>query len=182
VSELLRVGAIEPSGRIKPPDEVRPEWLADRVSQGERGREITLVESPEVRLTQGDIREVQLGKAALCAGIKVLLAVAGVKAAELRTTLIAGSFGSALRPRHVRALGILPPEYAGKVQVIGNSAIEGAKIFLTSLEARAEARDVALYAEHIELFTRPEFKNEFYTNMAFPTSAGGGIPDALDGK
>ncbi|MGD8628284.1 MAG: ASKHA domain-containing protein, partial [bacterium] len=166
--ELRRAGIIEPSGRIRTPDQVKARWLAGRIIEGERGREFILVDDPLIKLTQGDIREVQLGKAAICAGIKVLLSGAGLKLADLRTILIAGSFGSSVRPASIKALGILPPEFSGRIKVVGNTAIEGAKIFLTSAEARAEAREVARLAEHVELFTRPEFNEEFYASMGFP--------------
>jgi len=168
VGELRHAGIIEPSGRIKTPDQVGEKWLAGRIIEGDRGREFILVDDPVIKLTQGDIREVQLGKAAICAGIKVLLSGAGLGLEDLRTILIAGSFGSSVRPASIKALGILPPEFAGKIKVIGNTAIEGAKIFLTSAEARAEAREVARLAEHVELFTRPEFNDEFYASMSFP--------------
>jgi uncharacterized 2Fe-2S/4Fe-4S cluster protein (DUF4445 family) len=173
VSELLRAGVIEANGRIRAGNEVKRRWLARRIVPGERGREFILLEHPSIRLRQGDIREVQLGKAAICAGMKVLLSAGGVSLKSLRTVLIAGSFGSSLRPSTIKALGILPPGLGGRVKVIGNSAIEGAKIFLTSISARAEARRIADCAEHIELFTRPEFKEEFYNSMAFPAGKVG---------
>ena len=168
ISELLRVGVIEAGGRIKVPEELKMGSLAARIVTGGSGREFVLAERPTVRLRQGDIREVQLGKAAMCAGIRVLASAVGVKLETIGSILIAGSFGSSLRPSHLRRLGLIPPEFRGRVRIIGNSAIEGAKIFLTSRRARREAEQVVRQAEHIELFSLAEFKQEFYDSMAFP--------------
>jgi uncharacterized 2Fe-2S/4Fe-4S cluster protein (DUF4445 family) len=168
VSELLGAGVIEPSGRIKEPGEIRRKWLTGRVVPGHRGREVIIAERPSIRLRQGDIREIQLGKAAVCAGMKVLARAAGVNLKHIRTVYVAGSFGSALRPSCVRRLGFLPQGFGGRIKVIGNSAIEGAKILLTSRGARKEAQDIVDRTEHVELFSRPEFKEEFYASMGFP--------------
>jgi uncharacterized 2Fe-2S/4Fe-4S cluster protein (DUF4445 family) len=170
VAELLRAKVIEPSGRIRTPDEIPVRWLRDRVTEGTGGRELILNRRPPVRLSQGDIREVQLGKAAMCAGMRVLAGKAGIDVAEIRQILVAGSFGSALRARAVKRIGLVPPEFKGRIRVIGNSAIEGAKIFLTSREARREAEKVAAAAQHVELFSGPDFKDEFYGSMAFPAA------------
>jgi uncharacterized 2Fe-2S/4Fe-4S cluster protein (DUF4445 family) len=112
---------------------------------------------------------VQLGKAAICAGIKVLSTAVGVRLEEIKSILVAGSFGSSIRPAAIRRLGLLPSGFTGKVKTIGNSAIEGAKILLTSTQAQKEAQSIASHAEHVELFSRPEFKEEFYSNMSFPS-------------
>lgn len=168
VAELLRAGVIEASGRIKTPEEIKTKWLAARVLPGDRGRTVVLSRRPSVKLWQGDIREVQLGKAAMCAGMRTLARAAGVDMAEIRQILVAGSFGSALRAASIRRIGLVPTEFRGRIRVIGNSAIEGAKILLASREARRVAREVASGAEHVELFSEPDFKEEFYASMVFP--------------
>jgi uncharacterized 2Fe-2S/4Fe-4S cluster protein (DUF4445 family) len=168
VAELLRRKVIEPSGRIRMPDEIRSRALADRVRTGDRGREFVLSRKPSVTLRQGDVREVQLGKAAMCAGMRSLAGEAGIDITDIRQVLIAGGFGSALRPASIRRIGLVPAEFEGRIRVIGNSAIEGAKIFLTSRAARREADRIASEAEHVELFSNPEFKEDFYSSMAFP--------------
>jgi uncharacterized 2Fe-2S/4Fe-4S cluster protein (DUF4445 family) len=170
VSELLRAGVIECSGRIRTRDEIKREWLRKRVVDGERGREFIIASRPPVRLRQGDVREVQLGKAAICAGINILASAVGVGIEEVRSILVAGSFGSSLRPSSIRGLGILPSQFTGSIKIIGNSAIEGAKIFLTSVQARKEAEEIVQRSQHIELFSRSKFKEEFYSSMTFPTS------------
>jgi uncharacterized 2Fe-2S/4Fe-4S cluster protein (DUF4445 family) len=169
IGELVRVQVIEPSGRIRSRREVRQASLRMRIVEGERGREFVLSRRPRVTLRQGDVREVQLGKAAMCAGIRVLLDAVGIAHEEISEVLIAGGFGSALRASSIRAVGLVPPGVGRRLRVIGNSAIEGAKIFLVSEAAREEAREIAARAQHVELFSRPEFKEEFYTGMGFPS-------------
>jgi len=80
ISELLRVGVIEPSGRLKPSDEIKDARLAARIVEDESGRKFVLSREPLIAIRQGDIREVQLGKAAISAGIKVLTSIAGLEA------------------------------------------------------------------------------------------------------
>jgi uncharacterized 2Fe-2S/4Fe-4S cluster protein (DUF4445 family) len=168
VAELLRAKVIEPSGRIKTAEELGSRSLGPRIVVGDRGREFVLSRRPSVRLRQGDIREVQLGKAAMCAGMKSLARAAAIDMGDIRQILIAGSFGSALRASSIRRIGLVPSDFKGRIKVIGNSAIEGAKIFLASRPARLEADRVASEAEHVELFSRADFKEEFYNSMAFP--------------
>ncbi len=106
--------------------------------------------------------------AAVCAGIKVLSSAVGVDLGDISEILVAGGFGSALTPATVRAIGFLPEGVRARIRIIGNSAIEGAKIFITSEDAVAEAKEIAARAEHVELFSRPEFKDEYYQAMRFP--------------
>jgi uncharacterized 2Fe-2S/4Fe-4S cluster protein (DUF4445 family) len=89
---------------------------------------------------------------------------------RITTVYVAGGFGSSLKGKDLKRLGILPPEVGGGVRIVGNAAIEGAKILLTSLEARDEADRVARHTEHVELFSQPAFNDEFYRSMEFPAS------------
>lgn len=167
VAELLRKGVLEESGRMRAPEEIRDKSLAKLVVPGQGGREFILKSRPDIRLRQGDIREVQLGKAAISAGIKVLCSLTGIDMARIATVYVAGGFGSSLRAADLRRLGLLPEGLGGRVRVVGNAAIEGAKILLTSLEARDEAGRIAREARHVELFSEPAFNEEFYRSMEF---------------
>ncbi len=168
IAELLRVGVIEPSGRIRRPGEIANAKLAQRVRENDTGREFVLLKEPMISVRQGDVREVQLGKAAICAGIKVLASIAGIDVDEIRTALVAGSFGSSLRAACFKRLGFLPQSFSGRIRSIGNSAIEGAKMFLVSRQARDEAFSLAERCEHVELFSHATFKEEFYASIGFP--------------
>jgi uncharacterized 2Fe-2S/4Fe-4S cluster protein (DUF4445 family) len=111
---------------------------------------------------------VQLGKAAISAGIEMLCSTAGVDLAKVSAIYVAGGFGSSLRGSDLKRLGLLPRGLGGSVKVVGNAAIEGAKILLTSLEAREEAGRIARETRHVELFSEAAFKEEFYRSMEFP--------------
>jgi uncharacterized 2Fe-2S/4Fe-4S cluster protein (DUF4445 family) len=171
VAELVRWGVVEPSGRLKPRQEIGDRRLAARIFEDDLGRGFVLAERPMISLRQGDIREVQLGKAAISSGIKVLCRVVGVDISQIGEVLIAGSFGSALKASSVRAVGIFPGSSKARIRVIGNSAIEGAKLLLISERARADAERIAAETEHVELFTRADFKDEFYAGIGFPSPA-----------
>lgn len=168
IAELIEAGAIEKSGRIRAPKQVRFSYLSDLICEGRSGREVILSKKPRISLTQGDIREVQLAKAAIAAGIKVLAKVSQTEIGEIRSVLIGGGFGSSIEGSRFLTLGFLPEGFNGDVVPVGNAAIEGAKMLLTSIEARKIAETIADRAEHIELFAHPEFKEEFYKNIPFP--------------
>jgi uncharacterized 2Fe-2S/4Fe-4S cluster protein (DUF4445 family) len=165
VAELVRSGVVEASGRMRAPAEIADRKLAARVVPGPGGREFIIRKRPDIRLRQGDIREVQLGKAAISAGIKMLCSLTGVDMGDVASIFVAGGFGSALRARDLRRLGLLPAGLKGRVEIVGNAAIEGAKILLTSLEARDEAARIASEARHVELFSERAFNEEFYRSM-----------------
>ncbi len=167
VAELLRRGVLDVSGRMRSPDEIRNKSLARRVLPGRSGREFIIRARPDIRLRQGDVREVQLGKAAISAGIKTLCSLTGIDLAAIRDVYVAGGFGSSLSAADLRRLGLLPGGLGGRVRIVGNAAIEGAKILLTSLEARDEAGRIAREARHVELFAEPAFNAEFYRSMEF---------------
>jgi uncharacterized 2Fe-2S/4Fe-4S cluster protein (DUF4445 family) len=168
VAELLRKKVIEPSGRIRLPEEIKDRNLARRIVAGAGGREFVIKSRPDIRMRQGDVREVQLGKAAISAGIKMLCSIAGVDLDSISTVYVAGGFGSSLRGSDLKRLGLLPVGLGGHVKVVGNAAIEGAKILLTSLEARDEAGRIARETRHVELFSESAFNEEFYRSMEFP--------------
>ncbi|MGQ9602894.1 MAG: ASKHA domain-containing protein [bacterium] len=168
IAELLNAGVIEKSGRIKSHEEMEHGFLKGLVVEGARGRELLLSEKPGIVLTQSDIREVQLAKAAIAAGIRVLAELSGTRIEEIATAYVGGGFGSSLEGSRFLTLGFLPQGFKGDVVTVGNAAIEGAKMILTSIEAREAAKVVSEQAEHIELFTFPGFKAEFYKGIPFP--------------
>ncbi len=168
IAETLSAGLIEKSGRIKAPEEVESRFLRELISEGRNGREITLSQDPKIVLTQGDIREVQLAKAAIAAGIRVLAEISATRIDEIACAFVGGGFGSSIDGSRFLSLGFFPQGFKGDVVTVGNAAIEGAKMMLASVEARETAKAVAEQVEHIELFTCSEFKDEFYKSIPFP--------------
>jgi uncharacterized 2Fe-2S/4Fe-4S cluster protein (DUF4445 family) len=121
--------------------------------------------APRLLIYQTDVRAIQLGKAALYAGAKLLMERAG--AAPQRVTL-AGAFGSHIDPSHAMTLGLIPDCDLKKVASAGNAAGTGARIALLNLAARAEIEGVVRRIEKVETAIEPAFQRHFVAAMAFP--------------
>ncbi|MDR1360065.1 MAG: ASKHA domain-containing protein [Deltaproteobacteria bacterium] len=162
VAELAVNGLLAPSGRFS-------------ADGGAFGHALERVEgksrfqlAPGVFLTQKDIRQVQLAKAAIRAGIDILLAQAGFLPAEVERVLVAGSFGYHLRERSLLNLGLLPAAFAGKTEFVGNTSKAGARIFLLDAARRAASASLAEGMRCLELAELPEFQDIFTSSMSFP--------------
>jgi uncharacterized 2Fe-2S/4Fe-4S cluster protein (DUF4445 family) len=129
------------------------------------GAELVLVPAREsqtqrdIVLTQADVRNVQLGKAALRAGIDILLRDREVE--KLDCIYLAGAFGNHLDPADILSIGLVPPVPAANVQTIGNAAGDGARIALFNLKHRRRAERLAKRMRVIELSNRREFQDTF---------------------
>jgi uncharacterized 2Fe-2S/4Fe-4S cluster protein (DUF4445 family) len=117
-------------------------------------------------VTQSDVRAIQLAKAALYAGVKLLMAHRGVNSVD-RISL-AGAFGSYISPRHAMVLGMIPDCDLERVVAVGNAAGDGARIALLNREQRLEAARLAMWAEHVQTATEPTFQEEFVGAIAMP--------------
>ena len=122
--------------------------------------------SPRLMIYQTDVRAIQLAKAALYAGAKLLIERFGVAAPE-RITL-AGAFGSHIDPMYAMALGLIPDCDLSKVAAAGNSAGTGARIALLNGAARREIEDVVRRVEKVETAIEPNFQEHFVAAMAIP--------------
>jgi uncharacterized 2Fe-2S/4Fe-4S cluster protein (DUF4445 family) len=121
---------------------------------------------PRLLIHQTDVRAIQLAKAALYAGAKLLIERRGAGAPE-RVTLV-GAFGSHIDPLYAMALGLIPDCDLARVAAGGNSAGTGARIALLNLAARAEIEAVVRKIEKIETAIEPNFQDHFVAAMAFP--------------
>ena len=121
---------------------------------------------PRLLIYQTDVRAIQLAKAALYAGAKLLIDKRGAGAPS-RVTLV-GAFGSHIDTTYAMALGLIPDCDLAKVVNGGNSAGTGARIALLNLAARAEIEEVVRRIEKIETAIEPNFQDEFVAAMAFP--------------
>jgi uncharacterized 2Fe-2S/4Fe-4S cluster protein (DUF4445 family) len=125
---------------------------------------------PRLLIYQTDVRAIQLAKAALYAGAKLLMERAG--AAPERVTL-AGAFGSHIDPLYAMTLGLIPDCDLSKVASAGNAAGTGARIALLNLAARAEIESVVRSIDKIETAIEPDFQRHFVAAMAFPNKEDG---------
>jgi uncharacterized 2Fe-2S/4Fe-4S cluster protein (DUF4445 family) len=149
VAAALDLGLIHPSGR-----------LADGV--------ISLVDG--VCINQADVRELQLAKGAIAAGIGILVRRWGIRIEEISRVYLAGAFGNYINRTSARRIGLLPfPEE--KVEAAGNTALRGAKIAL--FEESRDFSELRARIEHIPLGSDPEFQENFVASLAFPVGDGG---------
>jgi uncharacterized 2Fe-2S/4Fe-4S cluster protein (DUF4445 family) len=125
-----------------------------------------------ITLSQRDIAELLLAKAAVAAGLKVLLDRAGLAVDGIDRVRIAGSFGNFLNQRDALDIGLLPALPGGRLVAAGNSAGSGAILALLSRQVREQAREVSRRCEYVELSANAGFGQEFVRQLAFPEVAG----------
>lgn len=175
VAELLRFGAIDETGALCVPDGAAPN-LACRFQTVGGEAAVTLAwgaaGEPAVRLTQQDIRELQLASGAIRAGIETLLRAAGVTARSLGALLLAGGFGNTLRIANAMRIGLLPHAEETAVRFIGNASLAGAKLALLAQAERARAQSLRDRTVHIDLSHQPGFSDCFMEHMLFPPEQG----------
>lgn len=166
VAVLLDLGAIDPTGRFTRPDALETEvteinhQTAFVLALDEKG-------IPSVYLTQKDIREVQLAKAAIRAGIRLLQKRLSIADADIKHVFLAGAFGNYIRPQSALRIGLLPDVPVDCIQPIGNAAGSGAQLALVSSHYRKLAADLARRIEYIEIANEPDFQPAFADSMSF---------------
>ncbi|MEA1870891.1 MAG: ASKHA domain-containing protein, partial [Candidatus Bipolaricaulota bacterium] len=164
VAALREIGLIDSSGRL-----CRTEHpLVTRI-EGEGTRARFLL-SDGVYLTQKDIREFQLAKAAIRAGIEVMLEHASIGSDDIDRILVGGAFGSSLSPSSLLRTGLLPPIDVERIIALGNSAGQGAKLTLRDRKLASRLRQLAKETEYIELSFIESFSRRFIKQMHFPVS------------
>jgi len=169
VAELVVQGVVEPSGRFTRAVADLAPGLREALIRRDGKAFFHL--TPEVSLSQSDIRQMQLAKGAVRAGIDVLLARNGLTAAQVDRALIAGSFGYHLTARSLIDLGLFPPEFDGRIEYVGNTSLTGALALLTHAESRTRLIAQVATVEPVELANDEAFTKMFVTAMGFPAPA-----------
>ena len=121
-----------------------------------------------IYLSQKDIREVQLAKAAIAAGVMLLMQQLKLQEKDIGKVCIAGAFGNYMDAASACAIGLIPGALAGKIQPIGNAAGEGAKIALLSRRELSASRSLSRSISFVELASSPEFQDCFVDQLEFP--------------
>jgi uncharacterized 2Fe-2S/4Fe-4S cluster protein (DUF4445 family) len=116
---------------------------------------------PAITITQHDVRELQLAKAAIRTGIQSLLEASGCAEDDIKQVIIAGAFGTYIDVASAVTIGMLPPLPLNRFRQVGNAAGMGAKLALISLKSRAKAQAVASRVSYIELASTPGFQPTF---------------------
>lgn len=164
LAELTLHGIVDKGGRLK---REHP-----RVRNDGRSPEFVLVTEEEragktaLSVTQGDIRQLQLAKAAIATGIQALLEHEGMEARQLSSVIVAGAFGTYIDVRSAITVGMLPGLPLERFSQVGNAAGAGAKMALSSVSQREQARALARRAGYLELATSPGFMKRFVDNTA----------------
>ncbi|HJW21784.1 MAG TPA: ASKHA domain-containing protein [Candidatus Limnocylindrales bacterium] len=173
IAELYLAGVITSDGVIDGRlAERTPRVIADGrtfsyvLHDGGRGGNRSLAGSPRIVITQNDVRAIQLAKAALYAGARLLMDHLGVE--SVSSVQLAGAFGSQIDPLHALILGLVPDAPLEKVTAAGNAAGTGALIALLSVAARREIERVVRTVEKIETAIEPRFQEHFVEAMAIP--------------
>ena len=167
VAEMFLTGIIGPDGRFiegaAPPDRLiwngrKPAYILSTAEETQSGE--------PVLVTQEDVRNIQLAKAALCAGAKLLMNRAEITSVD--RVILAGAFGSYIDPKHAMVLGLIPDCDLSKVYAVGNAAGDGARIALLNRHKRLEAQHLAHTVRYVETAVDADFQEEFVSAMHLP--------------
>lgn len=168
VAELLKCGIINGRGRFN------PNLKTPRFKITDQGTKFILAWkdetgiNKEITVTQEDITEIQLAKAAIFTGCSILMKRKDVEKEDLNRVFIAGAFGSYINPENAKFIGLVPDVPTKKIEIVGNTAITGAKMALISREARELAETLSKKVRYLELSADPEFSREFSSGMFIP--------------
>ena len=168
VAELFAAGLIDASGRFKPDAAERCPAVYFEGILGSlilAPAEETATDGPII-VTQTDVRNIQLAKGALYAGAKLLMGALGVD--HVDRIKLAGAFGSYIDPRHALILGLIPDCALNRIEAVGNSAGDGARLALLNLGQRALAVQAARRVEYLETGNHPDFQDAFIEALPLP--------------
>ncbi len=167
VAVMLNLGVIDATGRFVSPKKLRngSPKIASRITEQNGQPAFRLAE--KVTLTQADIRQVQLAKAAIRAGIKLLQKRIGLRDSGIKRILLAGAFGNYIRRESALRIGLLPAVPAESIHFVGNAAASGARMILLSSQAREQAKELARKIEYVEIANEPNFQTVFADSMSF---------------
>ncbi|HET9589500.1 MAG TPA: ASKHA domain-containing protein, partial [Anaerolineales bacterium] len=166
VAELFRAGIVDSRGKFK------RGLSSDRIREGANGWEYVIAWAEEtsigrdIPITQQDVRQIQLAKAALFTAARTLLKRSILQSPD--KIILAGGFGSYIDKEKAMLIGLIPDCELENVCAVGNAAGDGARIALLNVEKRKEIESVTRRVERFELPTDPEFQNQFMLATSFP--------------
>lgn len=161
---FLETGLMDETGLLTDADEVE-ESFRKYIGKDEKGSCVYL--TANVRVTQGDIRKLQLAKASVAAGIDILLAERHISHKDVSRVILAGGFGSYLNKKSAAAIGMIPAELLGVTYSVGNAAGEGAVSAAVSMAAREELKRLQNEMQYVELSTHPGFSDAYIDEIYF---------------
>ncbi len=173
IAGLFNTGLIDKGGRLSPDGG----WKRMRTNDGGYREYVIAYESEtaggtSLAITQKDVREIQLAKGAIRAGLNILMGEMKLGVDDVRTLRIAGAFGFFLNPISAESLGLYPEFEVNRIRLVGNTAVTGARALLLSKTRREAAERVVRTATHINLATHKQFRTEFLRAMSIPYDDG----------
>ena len=176
VAELLRVGLLSESGQFATtPPPGCPIALTTRLREVDDSIAFIVVEGFEspsgrsIALFERDIAELRLATASIRSGIEILLRRAKLDYSDLGQVLVAGAFGNYVHCENAQRIGVLPTHIdSRRIEFVGNSSLEGARLALMSLGVRTESARLAREIEHVDLSLDPAFHETFVDALVFP--------------
>jgi uncharacterized 2Fe-2S/4Fe-4S cluster protein (DUF4445 family) len=168
IASMRRTGIIDVNGRIGSSTGSKrirsqngpPEYVVAWKEETQTGRDIVI--------TQHDIEEIKLAKAAVHSGIMILANQFNVQVKDITRIFIAGAFGTYVDPYSARTIGMYPDIPLGRISFVGNTAGSGARMALLSKQKCAEAQRIAEALEYVELAADPDFQEEFVNSLYIP--------------
>lgn len=121
----------------------------------------------KVYISQKDIRQIQLAKGAIAAGIKMLLEKINITAKELNEIIIAGAFGYHINAESIIGIGLIPKEFKGKITFAGNTSIEGARLAAINQQCLGDMNKIKNQMLTLELSTDDKFQEYFIKELNF---------------
>jgi len=165
---MLDLGVIDSTGRFAK-DKDLPAAIAKRITEINAQPAFILADTgkTQVYIKQSDIRQLQLAKAAIRAGAKILQKNLGIDDSAIQQLFLAGAFGNFLRKESALRIGLLPQIAIERIRFIGNAAAAGAELILPSTYWRDRAKQLAKKIEYIELASDKDFQAIFTNSMNF---------------
>ena len=165
VAELFLAGVVDQEGRIVSGDNKKSKRI---LKDGRTFSYLLYKGSQSIKITQNDIRAIQLAKAALYAGVKLLMKRLGVE--KVDRIRLAGAFGSHIDVKYAMVLGLIPDCDIKNVSSAGNAAGTGARVTLLNRSSRNQIEDQVRKVEKIETAVADDFQQQFVDAMSIPHS------------
>jgi len=179
VAEMLKTGLIDSSGRFV--------TKAETPRLRRKGNSVEFViawkdetsNAYDIVVTQNDVREIQLAKAAIYTGASVLMKHRKIQPSDIQRVYLAGAFGNYVDPQNAKIIGMYPDVPLERVKFVGNTAGSGARMTLISIDSRKTAEDLAKRIEYVELGADPNFQDEFLKATYLPHMEPGRFPSVM---
>ena len=172
VALMLELGVLDETGRILDDSDeeeipVKYQSFTENLREIDGENAFILDLNRNIYITQKDIREIQLAKAAVSAGIMTLLDRAGKSLSDISELVLAGGFGAHINKKSACRIGLIPNELEEKITIAGNTAGMGAAAILLDCSAVERAKKIIGISKYIELSGDAFFMDEYVERMMF---------------